>query len=108
MKPLLRALLSPILSPKIVQFVRFRWWWLSSYFPRLATSRLVKRTPQIRSFGAAGISSNLASQLQNVNALAPTKMCRVMTKYGSDKGRVHNYTIVYSALFKEWCDRPLV
>ena len=30
-----------------------------------------------------------------------------MTKYGSDKGRLHNYTTVYSALFKERSDQPL-
>ena len=53
------------------------------------------------------IPSHLAKQLQSVNVLAPTKMCRVMTKYGSDKGRANNYTPVYSALFKERCDQPL-
>jgi hypothetical protein len=41
------------LSPRIVQLVRFQWWCLSSYFPRLITSWFVKRTPQIRTFGAA-------------------------------------------------------
>jgi hypothetical protein len=30
-----------------------------------------------------------------------------MTKYGSDKGRFHNFTTVYSALFKERYDQPL-
>jgi len=39
--------------------------------------------------------------------LAPTEMCRVMTKYGSDKGRLNNYTPVYSALFKKRCEQPL-
>lgn len=33
-------------------------------------------------------------------------MCRVMTRFGSDKG-FHRYTPLYSALFKEWCDKPL-
>jgi Glycosyl transferases group 1 len=32
--------------------------------------------------------SGTAKRLQSVNALAPTKICRVMTGYGSDKGRV--------------------
>jgi hypothetical protein len=103
----LGALLRPTLSPRAFQFVRFWWWCLSSYCPRLVTSRLVKCTPQVRGFGAAPILSHLAKQLQSVNALAPTKMCRVMTKYGSDKGRQHNYTTVYSALFTERCDQPL-
>jgi len=30
-----------------------------------------------------------------------------MTKHGSDKGRLNNYTPVYSALLKERCDQPL-
>jgi SAM-dependent methyltransferase len=91
----------------MVQSIRFLWWCLSSYFPRLVTSRLVKRTPQVRSFGAALIPSRLAKQLQSVNMWAPTEMCRVMTKWGSDKGRPNNYTPAYSALFKEHRDQPL-
>src|SRR6516164_4290945 len=70
---LLRPLLWRTLSPRMFQFLRFRWWCLSCYVPRLVTSRLVKRTPQVRGFGAALIPSNLATQLQNVNTLAPTK-----------------------------------
>jgi hypothetical protein len=34
-------------------------------------------------------------------------MCRVLTKYGSDKARFNKYTPVYSALFKERYDQPL-
>jgi SAM-dependent methyltransferase len=30
-----------------------------------------------------------------------------MTKYGSDKGRLNNYTPVYSALFKERCNQAV-
>jgi hypothetical protein len=68
-------------------------------------SSLVKHRPAVRAFGK---SSGLLEQLQTVNALAPTEMCRVMTKYGSDKGRGwHNYTTVYSVLFRELRDRPL-
>jgi SAM-dependent methyltransferase len=107
MKPLLRALLRPILSPRVFQSVRFRWWCLSSYFPGLVISLLAKRTPQVCGFGAAQIPSHLAKQIQSVNALAPTRMCRVMTKHGSDKGRLLKYTTVYSALFKERRNEPL-
>jgi SAM-dependent methyltransferase len=106
-KPVLRTLLRPVISPRVFQSVRFWWWSISSYFPRLLISRFLKRTPQVRNFGAAQVPSNLAKQLQSVNALAPTKMCRVMTKYGSDKGRLHNYTTVYSALFKDRRGEPL-
>jgi hypothetical protein len=106
-KHLFRPLVYRTLSPRMVQFLRFQWWVLSSYFPRLVTSRFARRTPQVRKFGAANVPSDLVKQLQNVNLLAPTKMCRVMTKYGSDKGRCNNYTPVYSALFKERCEQPL-
>jgi len=107
MKHLFHPLLHRILPPRMVQLIRFWWWCLSSYFPRLITTRFTKRAPQVRGFGTALTPSHLAKQIQNVNALAPTKMCRVMTKYGSDKGRLNNYTPVYSALFKERCDQPL-
>jgi len=106
-KRLVRPLAYRTLSPRMVQSLRFRWWSLSSYFPRLVTSRFARRTPQVRGFGAAHVPSDLAKQLQSVNLLAPTEMCRVMTKYGSDKGRLNNYTPVYSALFKERCEQPL-
>ena len=106
-KPLFRPLVHRILSPKIVQFLRFRWWCFSSYYPRLITSRLVKSAPEVRSFGVPQMQSDLARQLDSVNVLAPTKMCFVMTKYGSDKGRAHRYTSVYSALFRGRYDEPL-
>src|SRR5262245_43357242 len=106
-KPLVRPLVRRTLSPRMFQFVRFRWWCLSSYFPRLVTSWFVKRSPQIRSFGAAPTRAHLAKRLQRLNVLAPTKFCRVMTKHGSDKGRAHNYTTVYSALFMGRYDQPL-
>jgi SAM-dependent methyltransferase len=106
-KRLARPVLYRTLSPRTFQLVRFRWWSLSSYFPRLIISKFVKRTPQVRGFGAAQNSSHLATQLQSVNVLAPTEMCYVMTKYGSDKGRSNNYTPLYSALFNEHCDEPL-
>ena len=52
-KRLLRPLVYRTLSPRMFQFLRFRWWRLSSYFSGLITSRFVKRTPQVRGFGAA-------------------------------------------------------
>jgi SAM-dependent methyltransferase len=107
MKRLLRPVVHRAFSPRIFQFVRFRWWCLSTYLPRLVTSWFVKRKPTIHSFGAATTPADLAKRLQSVNVLSPTKLCRVMTKYGSDKGRVHNYTTVYSALFKGCYDQPL-
>lgn len=106
-KRVLRPLLRRTLSPRVFQYVRFRLWCLSSYFPRLVASRVVKQTPQVRSFGAAPGQTHIAKQLQSINALTPTKICRVMTKQGSDKGRPNNYTPLYSALFKGRYDQPL-
>ena len=101
------VLLRPVLPPTVVQFIRYRLWYLSLYCPRLVISRFVGRAPQVRAFGAVRSASPLGKQLESVNVLAPTKMCHVMTKHGSDKGRLNNYTPVYSALLKERCDQPL-
>jgi len=90
----------------MVQVLRFGYWCLSSYFPRLLSCRLLRRTPEVRGFGAALVPSHLTKQLQRVNVLAPTEMCRVMTKCGSDKGW-NKYTPLYSALLKDRCDQPL-
>jgi SAM-dependent methyltransferase len=106
-KRLLRPLVWRILSPRMVQTLRFWCWYLCSYFPRLVTSRLVRRSPQVRAFRASQGPSHLSKQLQSVNVWAPTEMCRVMTMYGSDKGRPNNYTPLYSALFEDRCDQPL-
>jgi hypothetical protein len=67
-----------------VPVCRFWWWCLSSHCPRLVASRLVKRrsSPLVRGTLA---SSHLTKRLQNVNVLAPTNVCRVMAKFGSDK-----------------------
>ena len=106
-KSLLRPLVRRILSPAAVHSLRYRWWCLSSYFPRLTASRVVKRVLEVRRFGVAPDPSDFATQLRSMNVFAPTKMCHVMTKYGSDKGRSNNYTPIYSALFKERYEQPL-
>lgn len=106
--PAVRNLLSRALPPKAFLFVQFFWKCLSLYLPSLVTCWFVKPTLEVRGFGGGGGASHLVKQLRSVNALAPTEMCRVMTKYGSDKGsRWHNYTTVYSVLFKECRDQPL-
>lgn len=103
-KNLLRPLVRRSLSPKTVQALRFRFWLISSHYRRLIRSRTTKHTAEVRGFG--GRSTDLAEQLQAVNLLAPTVTCRVMAKWGSDKAR-HDYTPLYSALFKERFDQPL-
>lgn len=61
--------------------------------------------PKVRSLAG---QPKLAQLIEQVNVLAPTDYCRVMTQFGSDKGwDKHNYTTVYAALLNEWRDRPL-
>jgi len=87
----------------------FLWRLRSSYAFCLVNSWFAKQEPEIRYFGAGGASA-LEKQLRSVNVLRPTKMCRVMNEYGSDKGGLntwHNYTTVYSALFKKYRNQPL-
>lgn len=105
-KRLLRPFVHRTFSPTTVQALRCRWWYVSSYFPRLLRSQVVKRTPQVRCFGAPQVPP-LVKELQSVNLLAPTGTCRVMTRFGSDKARSNNYTPIYSALFKERHEQPL-
>jgi hypothetical protein len=57
----IRDLLRRILSPRLFQFVRFRWWCLSFYFPRLVTSWFVKNTPEGRGFDGSQKQSELPS-----------------------------------------------
>jgi hypothetical protein len=93
------------LSPQAYQYVL---WHKRVYLPNLVASLLVRRTPKVQGF-PAGQTLELAQQLRNINVFAPTKMCRVMTWHGSDKGNhtQHNYTTIYSVLFGRLWDRPL-
>lgn len=87
------------LPPETFQRVRSYWWEGRFYLPRSVASMFVRRNPNIQDFTGDG-ESELARQLRNVNVLAPTELCRVMTKHESDKGQGwHNYTTIYSALF---------
>jgi hypothetical protein len=109
MKAAVRQFLKRRLSPKAFEYVR-RYWWLGCfYLPRLAASVFVRRTPWVHGFPDGPASEQLVRQLRAVNVFAPTKMCRIMTRLGSDKGSgKHNYTTVYSALLGKLCDQPLL
>ena len=102
LKPLLRR----VLSPPAFDLIRMLEWHASFYFPRLVASWFVRRRPQVHSFGNPSDAESLVKQLEKVNAAAPTRMCRVMTRHGTDKAnRWHNYTSVYSALLREFHGR---
>jgi hypothetical protein len=82
-----RTLLRRALSPRAFDFVRICWWHLSFYFPGLVTSLFVKRKPEVRGFGGGVGASHLVKQVRSVNALVPTKMCRVMVSTAATKVR---------------------
>jgi hypothetical protein len=93
-----------------VEFVGpFLWRLRSSYFGCLLNSWFVRQSPEIRCFGP-GDGSPFAKQLSGINVLRPTRMCRVMKNYGSDKGGLkswHNYTTVYSVIFHKYRNQPV-
>src|ERR1700733_3405117 len=84
MKIALREFLRRRLSPQSYQHVR-GWWRCRLYWPSLAASYLVQGRPLVRGF-PSGRDSDLVHELRAVNVLAPTEMCRVMNRHGSDKG----------------------
>jgi hypothetical protein len=105
---MIRKWLRNNLSPDAYQRLRFRIWQLRFYSPRKVASLFARRNPRVWGLPNAGGSEDLLEVLREVNVLAPTKMCRVMTKHGSDKGHGwHNYTPVYSALFSGLTAEPL-
>jgi hypothetical protein len=108
MNAIFRELARRTLSPATYYYLRFCRWNCSYYLPRLAASVCVRRTPTVEGFPSGQAPSPLVDELRDINLFAPTRMCHVMTRYGSDKGSgAHNYTAVYSALFGRLRDRPL-
>ena len=103
-----RELLRRKLSSQAFQSIRFSWWCSRFYLPRVAASVFIRRAPKVQGFPSGHTSEPFLHQLRGINVFAPTKMCRVMTRHGSDKGRgEHNYTTIYSVLFDKLRDQPL-
>lgn len=102
-----REVLRTNLSPRAFDRV-CRWWWVGRHWaPRLVTSLFERSTARVQGFPEAQPPA-LVDELRRINMAAPTNLCRLMTRHGSDKGRFwHNYTIVYSALFRERHAEPL-
>jgi hypothetical protein len=95
------------LSPQVFQHVRSCWWHGHFYLPRLAASVVVRRNPKVEGF-PRGHTPEIVRALRGINVFAPTEMCRVMTRHGSDKGHGwHNYTTIYSVIFGKLRDQPL-
>jgi hypothetical protein len=98
-----RDVLRRRLSSEAYQHTHYLWWLSKFYVPRRVASAVVRRTAHLH-----GRPSDLVDNLRGVNVFAPTAMCRIMTRYGSDKGNSwHNYTAVYSHLFAKLRDREI-
>jgi len=91
------------------ELVQYYSWYLIHYVPQLLLCRFSPAAkPTVQGFGGRNGALKLVTQLRSVNSLAPTKLCRIMTRHGSDKGRRwHNYTTVYAVLFDAFRDKPL-
>jgi hypothetical protein len=98
-----RDALKQRLSPESFERVSQLWWTAKYYFPRRIAATVIRRSPTVH-----GQPSDLVDQLRGINAFSPTPMCRIMTRYGSDKGNSwHNYTTVYYELFGKLRARAL-
>ncbi|MBV6467666.1 MAG: hypothetical protein PGMFKBFP_03035 [Anaerolineales bacterium] len=96
------------LPPRVYRFLKFYRWCARFYLPRRIAAFFIRRTPRVRVFTAGNPNPQFVEQLLRTNVFAPTAMCRVMTRHGSDKGDGwHNYTTVYSSLFSNLRGRPL-
>src|SRR5271156_4014486 len=82
-----RRLLRCGLSPQAYEFVHSCWWHDRFYWPPLAASVFVRRTPEVLQF-PVGHTPELVHQLRGINVFAPTEMCSVTTRYESEKGKV--------------------
>ena len=73
--------------------------------------RVSPRRPLVEVFGSARLEkagNPLRGRLERVNVSAPTNLCRIMKKFGSDKGAgKHNYTTVYRQLFGGMKQKPV-
>ena len=83
------------LSPQAFRYVCFFWWNCRFYLPRIVASVFVRRTPKVQGFPGGHTSERFLDQLRGINVFAPTKMCRVMTWHGSDKGQVGTITRLF-------------
>ena len=106
-KPTFKGLLRRTLSPAAFAFLRLRRR-EAVFCLETVRSWFTTRAPEVRGFGAGGGAPDLVATIKSVNVLNRTKMCRVMLRHGSDKSYApHNYTTVYSALFKRLPNQPM-
>jgi hypothetical protein len=102
------TVLKDTLPPTIFGYVRDYTWIARFYVPKLFVATFVTRNPRVIWSSARADENPVLSKICSINVILPTRFCRIMTKYGSDKGRGwHNYTTVYSVLFDEFQTKSL-
>src|SRR5271170_5540254 len=94
------------LSPQAFANVCFGWWYYRSHRAGLGATFRGHPAPVIHSY-PEGMAFRMPAEIGAVKTFAPTAMCRVMARHGSDKGTKHNYTTIYSVLFGKLRKRPL-
>lgn len=93
--------------PRPRDATRYLQWYIASFLSRQVLGLFVRRSPALYYVSVAG-GSELTRAIDDVNVVRPTRFCRVMTRFGSDKGRRwHNYTTVYSKVFEKYRNYPL-
>jgi len=97
-----RALLKEKLSPRTFGRYRYYWWVGRSHATAAAAVFGGHPAPRVQ-----GGDPQLADRIRGAKTFAPSEMCRVMARHGSDKGRFHNYTTVYTELFGDRRQQPL-
>jgi hypothetical protein len=101
-----RELLRRKLSPQAFENLRLGRWYYRSHLTGLAATFRGHPAPVIHSF-PEGTAFRTPGEIGRVKTFAPTAMCRVMVRHGSDKGTKHNYTTIYSVLFGRLRRKPL-
>ncbi len=90
MNAAVRGLLKRRLSRKAFRRASYWWWYGKTYFPRRVASDIFRTR---RNSTVHGLPSEILDQVRQVNIFAPTPICRIMTRHGSDKGGSwHSYS----------------
>lgn len=107
LKDAIQATLYRTVPPKAFAFIRLRWRLL--FFARQTIASWKRKlSPDVRGIGSESSALEFFETMGRVNVLARTNMCRVMLRQRSDKSyHSHNYTTLYTALFKGLLDQPL-
>ena len=96
-----------LLGEHISWKVRYYSWKVLYFWPRQIGSLFINHPPLVTTFRGC-TEPEFVKLIRSTNTYEPTSLCKLMTLFGSDKGRRrHNYTTVYYALFEGMRAVPL-